>query len=103
MVFPRKDTEMGFQSLCGLQSQKSTGAPAPPGQCEQLASVCSSAASWEVGGKKHLQGDRREDEGDIDGYHCSKRHLGGERNSGSFRKIKSTSRLFTDFLKILLP
>lgn len=27
----------------------------PPGRCEQQASVCSSAASWEVGGKKHLE------------------------------------------------
>ena len=31
------------------------GPSAPPGQCEQQASVSSSAASWEVGGKKHLQ------------------------------------------------
>ena len=32
-----------------------------------------------------------------------RRPLGGKRHSGSFRKIKSTSILFTDFLKILFP
>ena len=31
------------------------GPSAPPGQCEQQASMCSSAVSWEVEGKKHLQ------------------------------------------------
>ena len=32
-----------------------------------------------------------------------RRPLGGKKHSGSFRKIKSTAMLFTDFLKILLP
>ena len=31
------------------------GPSAPPGQCEQQASMCSSAVSWGVEGKKHLQ------------------------------------------------
>ena len=53
------------------------------------------AGKWE--GRSTSRGDRREDEGDIYGYHCSRGSLGGERNSGSFRKIKSTSMLFTDF------
>ena len=38
-----------------LSSVPFQGPSAPPGQCEQQASMCSSAVSWEVEGKKHLQ------------------------------------------------